>query len=166
MCVHGSQAVYCTTELCLSVDKLKEEGKNNNKEGTMSMLCTFCQLLKLRILTLLLDWRRLFKSALSRHHSSVILVRSIRTIRTIRTIQDSKPRLLRKRLCSQSIQMFREEICGVVLRVTRLTDRRFSHTHCCMAKHRVSMCLSQAGPLRCRMSLAESASLQRRNEVP
>ena len=25
MCVHGSQAVYCTTELCLSVDKLKEE---------------------------------------------------------------------------------------------------------------------------------------------
>ena len=27
MCVHGSQAVYCTTELCLSVDKLKEEEK-------------------------------------------------------------------------------------------------------------------------------------------
>ena len=25
MCVHGSQAVCCTTELCLSVDKLKEE---------------------------------------------------------------------------------------------------------------------------------------------
>ena len=24
--MHGSQAVYCTTELCMSVDKLKEEG--------------------------------------------------------------------------------------------------------------------------------------------
>ena len=36
MCVHGSQAVYSTTELCLSVDKLKEDGKtNNNWEGTM-----------------------------------------------------------------------------------------------------------------------------------
>ena len=33
MCVHGSQALYCTTELCLSVDKLKEE--KNKKEGTM-----------------------------------------------------------------------------------------------------------------------------------
>ena len=33
MCVHGSQAVYCTTELCLSVDKLKkkkqQQGRNN-----------------------------------------------------------------------------------------------------------------------------------------
>ena len=34
MCVHGSQAVYCTTELCLSVDKLIEE-KNRHKERTM-----------------------------------------------------------------------------------------------------------------------------------
>ena len=34
MCVHGSQAVCCTTELCLSVGKLKEE-KTNNKEETV-----------------------------------------------------------------------------------------------------------------------------------
>ena len=56
MCVHGVQAVYCTTELCLSVDKLKEEGKTEGKERSqcteaMSMQCTFYQLLKLTILT-------------------------------------------------------------------------------------------------------------------
>ena len=49
--------------------------------------------------------------ALSGHHSSVV------PMYTIRTIQDSKPKFLRMRLCSQSIQMFREEICSVVLRV-------------------------------------------------
>ena len=31
MCVHGSQAVYCTTELCLSVDKLIEEQKKQGR---------------------------------------------------------------------------------------------------------------------------------------
>ena len=86
----------------MSVDKLMEE---KNREGTifsvqrsMSMWCTYilstvntentCTPARLEAL---------FK-ALSRHHSSVIHVR------TIRTIQDSKPKLLRKRLCSQSIQ--------------------------------------------------------------
>ena len=31
---------------------------------------------------------------------------------------------------------------------TRSTDRRFSRIHCCMAKHRISICLSPPGPLR------------------
>ena len=32
MCAHGSQAVFCTTELCLSVDKLQGEEKTTEKE--------------------------------------------------------------------------------------------------------------------------------------
>ena len=35
MCVHGSQAVYCIPELCLSVDEAEEEKKKKNREGTM-----------------------------------------------------------------------------------------------------------------------------------
>ena len=31
MCVHGSQAVHCATELCLPVDKLKEEKKTGKE---------------------------------------------------------------------------------------------------------------------------------------
>ena len=31
MCVHGSQNVYCTTELCLYVDKLKERKKTRKE---------------------------------------------------------------------------------------------------------------------------------------
>ena len=49
---------------------------------------------------------------------------------------------------------------------TRLTDRRLSLIHCCIDKHRISMCLSPPGPLRCRMCLAESESLKRCSEVP
>ena len=107
MCVHGSHAVYCTTELCLSVDKLKKK-KSNNWEGTM--LVYRVQMKKLRILALLLDWKRC-SNALSRHHSSVV------SIWNIRTIQESKPKFLCQRLRSQFIQMFRGEICSVVLRV-------------------------------------------------
>ena len=54
MCVHGSQAVYCTTELCLSVDKLKEEKKH--REGTMlvyigNVVVYILSTVKLRVLT-------------------------------------------------------------------------------------------------------------------
>ena len=45
--------LYCTADLCLSVDKLKKEkkkqqqGRNNvSVQRSVSMLCTFCQLLK------------------------------------------------------------------------------------------------------------------------
>ena len=31
MCVHGNQAVYCSTELCLSVDKLKKQKQQQGK---------------------------------------------------------------------------------------------------------------------------------------
>ena len=48
---------------------------------------------------------------------------------------------------------------------TRLTDRRFSRIHCCIAKHCISMCLSPPGPLRRRMCLAESESISRRTET-
>ena len=54
--------MYCTTELCLSVDKLKKNKKQGRNDvgvlRSVSMYCTFCQLLKLRILTTLLDWKR------------------------------------------------------------------------------------------------------------
>ena len=83
---------------------------------------------------------------------------------TIRTIQDSKPKLHRNRLCSESIQMFREEICGgvVFFESTRLTGRRFSHTHYCIAKQCISMCSTPPGHLRCRMCLVGSESISRR----
>ena len=59
---------------------------------------------------------RLCLKAVSRHHFSAVVIRSIRTICIICTIQDSKAKLLRKRLCSQSIQMLREETCCVPTR--------------------------------------------------
>ena len=48
--------MHCTTELCLSVNRLKEEKTTNTSKerckGTEAMLkCTYCQLLKLRTLT-------------------------------------------------------------------------------------------------------------------
>ena len=45
--------LYCTTDLCLSVNKLKKKEKENNVsvQKSMSTKCTFCHLLKLRILT-------------------------------------------------------------------------------------------------------------------
>ena len=91
--------------------KGKKQGRNDvSVQRSTSMKCTFCQLLVLRTFTRLLNWKRCSK-ALSRHHSSVI------PVCTIRTIQDSTPKFLRRRLCSQSTHMFREEICSVVLRV-------------------------------------------------
>ena len=36
---------------------------------------------------------------------------------------------------------------------TRLADRRFARIHCCIAQHRISMCSSLPGPLRCRIRL-------------
>ena len=48
--------MYCTTDLCVTVKKLK----NNNVSAQMSVsaLCRFCQLLKLRIPTPLFDRKR------------------------------------------------------------------------------------------------------------
>ena len=70
--------------------------------------------------------------------------------------QDSKPKLLRKRLCSQSI-VKRSAVLFFVS--TRPTDRRFSRIHCCIAKHRISIWVSPLGQLRCRMCLVESESI-------
>ena len=39
----------------------------------------------------------------------------------------------------------------------------FSRIHCCLARHRISICLS--GPLRCRMCRAECESISRRTET-
>ena len=105
--------MYYTVELSyLSVDEnKKQQGRNDvGAQRSMSMLCTFCQLFKLTVLTHLLDWKRCSK-ALSRHHFSVV------SIRTIRTIQGLKSKFSCERLRSQYIQMFREEICSVVLLV-------------------------------------------------
>ena len=40
MCVHGSQAVSCTTELCLSVDKLKEKTQGRNDVPVQKQCCS------------------------------------------------------------------------------------------------------------------------------
>ena len=57
--MRGESTVYCTTDLCLSVDKLKKEKKQQGRNNvgvkmsvsTWCAFCAFCQLLKLRILT-------------------------------------------------------------------------------------------------------------------
>ena len=46
--------MYCTTDLCVTVNRLKKEKKKRTMlvfKMSVSTLCTFCQLLKLRILT-------------------------------------------------------------------------------------------------------------------
>ena len=48
---------------------------------------------------------------------------------------------------------------------TRLTERRFSRIHSCIARHSISIWLSPPGPLRCRMCLAESESISRLTET-
>ena len=48
---------------------------------------------------------------------------------------------------------------------TQLTGKRFSRIHCCIARHRISLCLSPRGPLRFGMRLAESESITRRTET-
>ena len=45
MCVHGSQAVYCTTELCLSVDKLKEEKKKGRNDVSVQRSMSILRIL-------------------------------------------------------------------------------------------------------------------------
>ena len=99
--------------------------KNKHREGTMlvcrgNVVVYILTTVKLRVLTPLLDWTSLFKSCQS--SSFLSRCRSFHSYHLHHLyhlyhqgFQDQK--LLRKRLCSQSIQMFREEICCVVVRV-------------------------------------------------
>ena len=144
--MHGSQAVYCTTELCLSVDKL--EKKNNNREGTM--LVYRGQLLKTENTYTLVRLEALFKSP----QSSPFVPSRIRS-----------PSFLARACVRNPSRCFVKRSAVLFFVSTRLTDRRFSHIHCCIAKHRISVCLSPPGPLRCRMCLADSESISRRTET-
>ena len=116
-------------------------------QRSKSLWCTCCQLLKLRIL---------------HSCSSGSAVEKLSVV-TSRTIQDSMSKFPCERLRSRSIQMFREEICSVVLPV-HSTDKR-SRIHSCITNHRISICLSPLGPLHCRTSLAESESISRRTDT-
>ena len=156
MCVHGESTVYCTTDLCLSVDKLEEgkkqqHGRNDvSVQRSMSILCTVCQLLKLRILTPPARLEALFKSS----QSSPFVRSRIRS-----------PSFLASDCVLGPSRCFVKRSAVLFFVSTRPTDRRFSRIHCCIAKHRISICLSPPGPLRCRMCRAESESISRRTET-
>ena len=175
-CACTSQDEYCTTDLCQSVDKLKKK-KTNKKEDSgkeetvlvyrcQCLWCTICQLLNLKELTPLLNCRRVLK-AVSCHHRSFSFVppSAVPTF--------APPAISRKRSLNffASARVRNPSRCFVKSSAvlffvsTRLTDTRFSRIHCCIAKHRISTCLSPPGPLRCRMCLAESESISRRTET-
>ena len=76
-----NQAVYCTIELCLSVDKLKkkkQQGRNDVGVQRSNVHVVYI----LSIVQTEITYTRA-----RRHHASVV---------SIRTTQDSKPKLLRK----------------------------------------------------------------------
>ena len=124
---HGESTLYWTTDLCLSVDKLKKEKKKNNVcvQRSVSTWCTFCQLFKLRTLTSLLDWKRC-SQALSRH-SSLVPPRIWSPIFLASDCVPGPSRCFVKR----------SAVLSFVL--TRPTDRRFSLIHCCLVKLRISI---------------------------
>ena len=64
VCAYRGQTVYCATELCLSVDKRKKTTNKGRNDVDVQCPCnvTFCHVLKLGILTLRLNCRRLLKS--------------------------------------------------------------------------------------------------------
>ena len=128
MCVHGSQSVYCTTELCLSVDKLNEEKTTTRKErckGTEVNVCV------------------------------------VYFLSTVQSENTYTPARLEEPFKSSQASPFLKRSAVLFFVSTRPTDRHFSRIHCSIAKHRIPMCLSPPGPLRCRMCLAESQSISR-----
>ena len=143
--------MYCTTDLCLSVDKLKTE---KTKEQ--------CQCTEVIVYV--------------RYILSTVKTESTHTpARLDALFKSSQPSLVPSRIRSPSFlpsdcdlgpsRRFVKRSAVLSFVSTRSTDRRFSRIHCCSAKHRISMCLSPPGPLRCRMCLAESESISRRFET-
>ena len=147
--------MYCTTDLCLSVDKMKKEKKTTGKERCW---CTEVNVCVMYILSAVetkntctpVRLEALFQSS----QSSPFVPSRIRS-----------PRFLASDCVRNPSRCFVKSSAVFFFVSTRLTDRRFSRIHCCVAKHRISMCWSPPGPLRCRMYLAESESISRRTET-
>ena len=106
--------------------------------------------------TLLLNCRRLLKAVSCHHRSSSFVPPS-----AVPTLVPP-PAVL---LFANPSRCFVKRSAVLFFESTRLTDRRFSRIHCCIYKHRISMCLSPPGLLSCRMCLTESESISRRTET-
>ena len=174
-CACTSQDEYCTTELCLSVDKLtKKKQQRTQRQGrdcvnvqmSTSMKCTICHMLKLKELTPLLNCRRLLK-AVSCHHRSFSFVppSAISTFVPPAISRKRSPKFFASALVRNPSRCFVKRSAVLFFVSTRLTERRFCRIHCCIAKHRKSRSVTPPGPLRCRMCLAESESIARRTEA-
>ena len=163
MCVHGSQAACCTTELCLPVDKLKEEGKN--REGTMSVHRGNVYVVYI-LSTVKTEntYTRARLEALVQKLSVVTTPRPSSFLPLVPLVPSriQSPSFFGSDCVRNPSRCFVRRSAVLFFVSTRLTDRRLSRTHCCIAKHRISMCLSPLGPLRCRMCRAESESISRR----
>ena len=119
----------CATDLSLSVDQQNKK-QNNNREGKMSVYrdCPCCVHLvnckKTENTDFLLDWRRYQKL-----QSSFI----------VRVFPDSKSMFPYERLRSRCIQIIREKVCSVVLRVPSFDSQMdVFRLHCHIVQHRVS----------------------------
>ena len=119
-------------------------------------------MLKLKELTVLLNCRRLFKKTVSCHHRLFPFVppSAISTFVPPSAISRKRnPNFFASARVRNPSRCIMKRSAVLFFVSTRLTDGRFSRIHCCIDKHRISMCLSPPGPLRCRMCLAESESI-------
>ena len=176
-CACTSQDEYCTTELYVSVDKLKKKKKNKEDSGREERVLVYrCQCLcnvqsvtceKMKELTHLLNCRRLFGTVGCYHWSfpcappsaisTLVPPSAISRKRNPNFFASARVRIPSRCIVKRSAVLFFVS--------TRLTDRRLSLVHYCIDRHRISMCLSPPGLLRCRMCLTESESISRRTEI-
>ena len=148
--MHGESTVHCTTDLCLSVNKLKTEKKKEQCECTdVSVYAGYILSTVKKSTDIPARLDALFKSSQSSFVPSRI----------------RSPSFLASDCVLGPSRCFVKRSAVLSFVSTRSTDRRFSRIHCCSAKHRISMCLSPPGPLRCRMCRAESQSISRRTET-
>ena len=112
------------TELYLSVDKLKKKKKKgrNDVTGKTEDTCTPARL------------EALFKSSQSSPSVSFVPSR-------IRS-----PSFLASDCVRNPSRCFVKTSAVLFFVSTRLTHKRFSRIHCCIAMHRISICLSPPGP--------------------
>ena len=136
----------------------------------MSMKCPICHMFKLKELTSLLNCTRLLKAVSCHHRSSSFVPPSaaptfVPTFVPPAISRKRSPNFFASALVRNPSRCFVKRSAVLFFVSTQLTDRRFSRIHCCIDKHRISMCLSPPGHLRCRMCLAESESFSRRTET-
>ena len=149
-CACTSQDEYCTTELCLSVEKAEEEKNKQQRRQqqgrdcvsvplSMSMYCTICHMLKLKELTPLLNCRRLLQAVSCRHGSSSFVPPSaVPTFVPPAISRKRSPNFFASALVRSPSRCFVKRSAVLFFVSTRLTNRRFSRIHCCIDTHRIS----------------------------